>query len=158
MSEHMTDEELVAIERLHKAGLTVSHHFPRILSELRALRAECASISAEFDLPPTMRPVEGEIRRMRQATLDVADVANAYKHERDEARECIRVLEVERDQAHAASIREGLEECERLRAELNVMQAAAQQVANTNKMLRAELAALKGDREKTSEYWELWER
>ena len=40
----------------------------------------------------------------------------------------------------ADALRIGLEECERLRAELNVMQAAAQQVANTNKMLRAELA------------------
>lgn len=28
-------------------------------------KAECASISAEFGLPPTMRPREGEIARMR---------------------------------------------------------------------------------------------
>lgn len=32
---------------------------------IKALEQECASISAEFGLPPTIRPAEGEITRMR---------------------------------------------------------------------------------------------
>jgi hypothetical protein len=37
---------------------------------LEALRAECAQVSEEFDLPPTIRPAPGEIRRMRAALAD----------------------------------------------------------------------------------------
>lgn len=33
-------------------------------AEVAMLKDECASISAEFGLPPTIRPSEGEIRRM----------------------------------------------------------------------------------------------
>lgn len=33
-------------------------------AEVAILKDECASISAEFGLPPTIRPLEGEIRRV----------------------------------------------------------------------------------------------
>jgi hypothetical protein len=33
-------------------------------AEVATLRRECSSISEEFGLPPTIRPAEGEIRRM----------------------------------------------------------------------------------------------
>lgn len=57
----------------------------------------------------------------------------------------------------ADALRVGLEECERLRAELDAMRDAAQIVANLNKVLRAELAKrIKGDREKVGEWWEVW--
>lgn len=36
------------------------------------LEAECASISVEFGLPPTIRPAEGEIRRMREMISELA--------------------------------------------------------------------------------------
>lgn len=36
------------------------------------LEAECASMSAEFGLPPTIRPAEGEIRRMVEAVRRLA--------------------------------------------------------------------------------------
>jgi hypothetical protein len=49
----------------------------------------------------------------------------------------------------ADALRIGLEECERLRAELERWIDAAVK-------LQDELDALKGEREKTREYWELW--
>lgn len=55
----------------------------------------------------------------------------------------------------ADALRIGLEECERLRAEHDAMRGAAQNVANLNKVLHAELAALKADREKVGEWWEV---
>lgn len=57
------------IERLKQEVLECAGH-PRARDEIERLKAECASISAEFDLPPTMRPVEGEIRRMGQGWKD----------------------------------------------------------------------------------------
>lgn len=51
------------------------------------LEAECASISEEFGLPPTMRPAEGEIRRVRKLAEEFGDelaalraVAEAARH------------------------------------------------------------------------------
>lgn len=43
----------------------VREELERVKAELTTFKAECASISAEFDLPPGIRPAEGEIRRMR---------------------------------------------------------------------------------------------
>lgn len=38
-----------------------------VLERLDVLEKECASISAELGLPPTIRPAEGEFRRMQEA-------------------------------------------------------------------------------------------
>ena len=56
----------------------------RKLSE--TLKAECAKISEEFGLPPTVRPADGEIKR----------TINGWKEalrERDEAREALMEIE-----------------------------------------------------------------
>jgi hypothetical protein len=46
-------------------GGTVSFGCARcLLKERDELRAECVNMSEEFGLPPTIRPAEGEIRRM----------------------------------------------------------------------------------------------
>lgn len=52
----------------------------------RGLEAECASISAEFDLPPAVRPAEGEIRRMREGWRESrAKLATARQEALEEA-------------------------------------------------------------------------
>ena len=47
--------------------------------ELAILKAECAKISEEFGLPPTVRPADGEIKRMINGWKEALE-------ERDEAR------------------------------------------------------------------------
>jgi predicted RNase H-like nuclease (RuvC/YqgF family) len=42
------------------------HPLAEARRERDMFKAECASISAEFGLPPTIRPAEGEITRMRK--------------------------------------------------------------------------------------------
>ncbi len=63
--------------------------------ERDTLKAECASISAEFGLPPTIRPAEGEITRMR----------NGWREERAKREEAEAALQYQRDaiDAYAAS-------------------------------------------------------
>lgn len=82
----------------------------RAISDVRkidAARAELASISEEFGLPPTIRPVEGEIRRMldgwREARADLLRLRgefaalggnhNKMEAQRDEARALYRDAE-----------------------------------------------------------------
>lgn len=89
-------------------------------AEVTTLRAELASISAEFGLPPTMRPTEGEIRRML-ATLRVLttershlqgdlDLARGFiatmVRERDDA---LRLLEAERVEVKRAQVEVALQ-------------------------------------------------
>jgi hypothetical protein len=42
-------------------------------------KGECASISAEFGLPPTIRPAEGEISRMRREWMELRAAARTPK-------------------------------------------------------------------------------
>lgn len=55
--------------------------------ERDTLKAECASISAEFDLPPAIRPAEGEIRRMRKGWKDALAEVERLKAELAQARD-----------------------------------------------------------------------
>jgi hypothetical protein len=102
------------------------------LQEVATLRAECASISAEFDLPPTMRPVEGEIRRMRQTMRECADVADAYKRERDEARAAL----VEHERRAAAC--PACVHRKRLEADVAVLRAVVRGLLRTHDGVHAE--------------------
>ena len=54
--------------------------------ELAILKAECAKISEEFGLPPTVRPADGEIKRMINGWEEALE-------ERDEARRDLVALE-----------------------------------------------------------------
>lgn len=64
----MLDAVSRGVPEIHKASLIheLRAEIEKLLRERDQLRAECASMSAEFDLPPTIRPAEGEIRRMRE--------------------------------------------------------------------------------------------
>lgn len=54
-------------------------------AQVDLLKKECASLSEEFGLPPTMRPAEGEIRRFMEER-------RTAMRERDEARAALRLL------------------------------------------------------------------
>lgn len=47
------------------------------------LRSECAQISKELGLPPTMRPAEGEFRRMQAALGEVERLHSQYESLRE---------------------------------------------------------------------------
>jgi hypothetical protein len=49
------------------------------LKERDVLKAECASISAEFGLPPTIRPAEGEIARMLKRAKEAESRAQSAR-------------------------------------------------------------------------------
>lgn len=68
----------VAVEEaLHK--LRDEHPHFKSAARLKVLEAECAQMSEELGLPPTIRPAEGELRRMQQALGRVALLEDAAK-------------------------------------------------------------------------------
>jgi hypothetical protein len=67
--------------------------------ERDVFQGECASISEELGLPPTMRPVEGYLRRMVQAGRDARDALATERTAHDETRELLRKVAADRDAA-----------------------------------------------------------
>jgi len=93
--EHMTcyqctDAEVTTL-RTTLARLTAD--LAAVTAERDMWRGECASISAELDLPPGMRPMEGELRRMLGHNRALLAQVTTLTAERDEARgllgECV---------------------------------------------------------------------
>jgi hypothetical protein len=60
----LADTRAMMLKSKEEALLWIQAH-DAVRAERDSLKAECASISAEFGLPPTIRPAEGEIARMR---------------------------------------------------------------------------------------------
>ncbi len=48
-------------------------------ARVKALEAECAQMSEELGLPPTIRPAEGELRRMQRALTRVVALEEAIQ-------------------------------------------------------------------------------
>lgn len=69
--------------------------------ERDVLRAECAQMSEELGLPPTMRPAEGELRRMREGWAAARETIARLERERDEARSALGPLARRIDEADA---------------------------------------------------------
>jgi hypothetical protein len=46
---------------------TMRRTIGRLKARVDVLERECAQMSEELGLPPTIRPAEGELRRMQQA-------------------------------------------------------------------------------------------
>ena len=102
-----------------RAGVA-AEEIARLRAEVETLRADCASISEEMGLPPTMRWAEGEIRRLREAAQEagklraeverLAGLVAGYEAGEDRARELVQEAEV--DAVHADR------EMERLRGEV----------------------------------------
>lgn len=55
-------------------------------AELAVFKQECAQISKELDLPPTLRPCEGEFRRMRADQLRCIDIESKLRPLAERAR------------------------------------------------------------------------
>ena len=113
--EHMTcyqctDAEVTTL-RTTLARLTAE--LAAVTSDRDMWRSECESISAELDLPPGMRPMEGELRRMLEHS-------RALIAERDEARS-------DRDEAHtrgyAAGYQMGVRESSDVNMEMSKLVA-----------------------------------
>jgi chromosome segregation ATPase len=96
-------------------------------TEAKTLRDECAQISEEFGLPPTIRPAEGEIRRMverarrtekAEAKLErVRESLNGARHDIASTRawRSTRGMKVATDTTRFAAVSEsGLQAIERL--------------------------------------------
>jgi hypothetical protein len=58
------------VKRLEAGLATLTRERDEARAERDMFREECASISAEFGLPPTIRPAEGEICRMRETASE----------------------------------------------------------------------------------------
>lgn len=72
-----TCEIWLSPESVTPAGVCILHQTPtetaeQIRRDRDALRADCARISAELDLPPKIGPAPGEIRRLRGAEVQLA--------------------------------------------------------------------------------------
>jgi len=61
--------ELVGLDGRCHVHLVPTEPPEKIRRERDALRADCARISEELDLPPTIGPAPGEIRRLRDRDL-----------------------------------------------------------------------------------------
>jgi len=72
----------------------------KVEKERDIFKAECASISAEFGLPPTIRPAEGEIRRL----LDEARAKLAETEADEEAHESVSEIETCDECGHLPAI------------------------------------------------------
>ena len=57
--------------------------------ELAILKAECAKISEEFGLPPTVRPADGEIKRMINGWKEAIEERDEARRELAETISCI---------------------------------------------------------------------
>ena len=108
--EHMTcyqctDAEVTTL-RTTLARLTAE--LAAVTSDRDMWRSECESISAELDLPPGIRPAEGELRRMLGHNRALLAQVTTLTAERDEARglviqqrELLLSMRAERDNAAA---------------------------------------------------------
>jgi len=103
--ERVRDNEVVAL-RTRVAELEAE------VARLAVYELECRSISEEMGLPPTMRPVEGEFKRMRDQAARVGElerqldacvhVGKAVTRELGEKDQEVKVLTRERDAIHDA--------------------------------------------------------
>ena len=74
------------VSRLRTTLARLTAELAAVTAERDMWRGECASISAELDLPPGMRPMEGELRRMLGHNRALLAQVTTLTAERDEAR------------------------------------------------------------------------
>jgi hypothetical protein len=111
--------------------------------DLAILKAECAKISEEFGLPPTVRPADGEIKRMINGWKEAIEERDEARRERDGALK-------ERDavwNSWSKALDEAREELARVRKELVASNRGAEKNAKVNQGLCAKLAEAERERD-----------
>jgi hypothetical protein len=86
-------------------------------------RDECASISEELGLPPTIRPAEGELRRMLEHNRALLSDVARLTHERDDARADVAGLRRLLDAVSAACQPASADELDAARMEVELARA-----------------------------------
>ena len=134
------------IDALRTTLARLTANLAAVTAERDMWRGECASISAELDLPPGMRPMEGELRRMlghNRALLAERDEARGLLDAADTTRREweVRAATSYRD-GRAAGLREAAAKLAELRDEWEVMMGDGSVAHNCGKIAHGHVIAL----------------
>ena len=134
------------VSRLRTTLARLTAELAAVTSDRDMWRSECESISAELDLPPGMRPMEGELRRMlghNRALLAERDEARGLLDAADTTRREweVRAATSYRD-GRAAGLREAAAKLAELRDEWEVMMGDGSVAHNCGKIAHGHVIAL----------------
>lgn len=141
------------IEVLRTTLARLTADLAAVTAERDMWRGECASISAELDLPPGMRPMEGELRRMLGHNRALLAQVTTLTAERDEARGMLDASDTTRREwevraatsyaaGRAAGLREAAAKLAELRDEWEVMMGDGSVAHNCGKIAHGHVIAL----------------